>query len=70
MTRSVLYRLIGSVRRRSAAEFAREESAATAVETAFVLAAIVMVAIGAISLLGLKNRDIWANVANAMQTVM
>ncbi|RJP41603.1 MAG: Flp family type IVb pilin [Phycisphaerales bacterium] len=70
MTRSEPDQLIGSIRRCKAAQFLRDETAATAVETAFILAVILLAAIGAISGLGLKNRDIWANVASAIQKAM
>lgn len=70
MIRIVRDRRVGSIRRRSAADFLCEQGAASTVETAFVLAAIVLAAVAAISALGLKNRDIWANVAGAMEAVM
>jgi|GEM_PF-4049064 len=56
--------------RRCVAAFARDDSAATAVEYAVLLAITLTVVIGAISLLGIKNRDIWAAVGQAMADVM
>lgn len=48
----------------------RRRRAATAVETAMMLAVILMAALGAISALGIKNRDIWQFVGDTIGAVL
>ncbi len=47
-----------------------DDEGATAVEYAVLIAVTLVVVMGAISLLGIKNRDIWDDVGTAMQKAL
>lgn len=56
--------------RRASAKLVGEETAATATETAFVLAVVLVIVIGAISALGVRNSSVWASIASTLDNAV
>jgi Flp pilus assembly pilin Flp len=55
---------------RSLRRWCGEERAATVTETAFVMAVLIVLVLGAITALGQKNRDIWQFVGDTLGTAL